>query len=1020
MTPHRWNWNRLTAAAACVALSAPALARQQPQQRVQPPRANTSRAAPAGAAPQAQPQVQRAVGLNDLNDDALISELASRGLDSLLDRAFDVNKVPPDRRAGIRAFGALRELTDKRKPPTPERRAALINQVVAGLRVVLPMQKDPTKLLEYASLLLSEGVSRDVNLLEFWGENPATQARLRPVIEAVIAMLDKAAEEAEAQKAAVEKRMVNPNDRAAADQWTKLDETASTARYTRHMADYDHALSIPSGPAGQAQRAKIADEAIAYLKDLDNAEFNLQPIVRNRMAKLLMTKGDFAGAKELFQTVINKKGIVPEPDAFQQYEARYFSTVCDLEAGNLDAARKGLADLLKWQKENLKGEEAQKGVSAAADMMQYRIHMAAADADRKAGRVEQARKGEAAAVEVLMKLAERPDLKPIIFDQLVERMQLTGSMKDLDTLVLRALVQKGVAERDRPATEKADEKLLNRAIEAARELVARKGTKGVDDRTAESADLLIPTYLERLGKKVEAANAYLDFIQKYPNSPQREAAFNSAGTLIILDLRRGPNKGDKAVADVWTRFLPVAIGKPFNRAALAFDYAERLRAEQKYQEAADYYGRVPKDDPRHVSAAYQRMLALYSLLTQSVKQGAEPAHWAVQGEQRQALAAEVLRAAEQAKKLAADALAKAADANERTRHQFKIAGCTLTIAEVAAGEQNDPQRTLEALAQFEDEVKGVPGTQDMLNRGLFLRVKSLMGAGRSGDATRALIGLLEKSGGQEGLDIVLDLLSRLNDDFGQAEAAGDSKAMATLAQNRARLSGFLVEWARNNKNPDINKRVYSYSVYDAESKLKAGTLAKDPKQVQEAMAAFRKLQSPEMVALYKREIAGNPKIDPDFPHPNVLLGVGLAAFELKDYRTAQENLGMLLVPRKLGGAKLQKVDEKTNETYYVDNENYWEAWYKLLKSNVEVYKLNKDDPAAQAGYENAKTGLKRLYIQGDVGGQKWNDEFEELRKEIIPDFDPKAVTPSTTQPVTRPATQPQVAGTAPRPRDGGR
>ena len=88
----------------------------------------------------------------------------------------------------------------------------------------------------------------------------------------------------------------------------KAQETASTAKYTRHMADYDHALSIPSGPAGQAQRAKIVDEAVAYLKELDNAEFNLQPIVRNRMAKLLMTKGDFAGAKELFQTVINEHG----------------------------------------------------------------------------------------------------------------------------------------------------------------------------------------------------------------------------------------------------------------------------------------------------------------------------------------------------------------------------------------------------------------------------------------------------------------------------------------------------------------------------------------------------------------------------------------------------------------------------------------------------------------------------------------------------------------------------------------
>lgn len=941
---------------------------------------------------------QRPNGLADLNDDALISELASRGLDSLLDRAFDVNNVPADRRAGVKAFGALRELTDKSNRPTIDRRQALIAQVVAGARTVVPTLKDPAKLTEYASLLLTEGVMREVNLLEYWGENPATQNRLRPVIRVVVEMLDKAAAEGEAQKTAVERRMQNPSDRAAAEQWMKLDEAVATAKYTRYMAEYYHALTVPTGAP---ERTKIADEAIAYLKELDAPDYGLQPIVRNRIAKLHMAKGDFAAAKDVFKTVVDAKGLTPEPDASQQYEARYFSVVCDVETGNLDAARKELAGLLKWQKENLPAaDDVQKGVAAAADMMQYRIHMAAAEADRKAGRAEQARAGEKSAVEVLMKLSERPDLRPIIFDQLVERMQLTGSLKDLDTLVLRALVQKGVAERDRPAAEKADEQVLARAIEAAKALVERKGTKGVDQRVVESAALLIPTFLEKLGRKVEAANGYLDFIEKYPASPQREAAFNSAGTLIVMDLRRGPDKGDKAVVDVWTRFLPVAIEKPFNRTTLAFDLAERRRAEQKYKEAADYYGRVPQNDPRHVSAKYLQMVSLYSLLMQSAAGDGGTSQWVVNGEARKALAADVLRLADEAKQLAAAAMAKAADNKDRARQQLKLAGATLTIAEVAAGEQNDPQRTLKALEQFEDEVKGLPGSQDMLNRGLFLRVKSLMGAGRYDDATRTLVSLLEKSGGQQGQEIVFDLLSRLNEDFGEAEAAGDAKMMATLAQNRARLSGFLVEWARTNKNPDINKRVYSYSVYDAESKLRAGMLAKDPKQLREARAAFMNLRSPEMVELYRKEAAGNPRVDPNYPHPNVLLGLGLAAFELGDFKESQKHLGQLVFDRKLGSAKIEKVDEKTNESRYVDNENYWEAWYKLLRSNVELYKANKADGAE--AFESAKAGLKRLYVQGDVGGQKWAPAFEALRAEIIPEFDPRSlVTPAVKSPDAR-------------------
>jgi hypothetical protein len=405
------------------------------------------------------------------------------------------------------------------------------------------------------------------------------------------------------------------------------------------------------------------------------------------------------------------------------------------------------------------------------------------------------------------------------------------------------------------------------------------------------------------------------------------------------------------------------------------------------------------------------MVSLYSLLMQSGTSDKGATQWAVQGEPRKQLAAEVLRLAGEAKKLAADAMAKAPDDKERARQQLKVAGATLTTAEVAAGEQNDPKRTLEALAQFEAEVKGLPGAQEMLNRALFLRIKSLMGSGQYDEATRALVALLEKTGGQQGQEIVFDLLSRLNDDFGKAEAANDAKSMAAIAQNRARLSGFLVNWARTNKNPDINKRWYSYAVYDAESKLRAGMLSKDEKQLRDALDAFRKLLEPDMRQKYRNEIQGNPKIDPDYPHPNVLLGIGLGAFELGDYRLAQENLGRLVVDRKLGSAKLEKTDEKTNESVYVDNENYWEAWYKLLKSNVELFKKNKNDEAAKAAYGSAQAGLKRLYVQGDVGGQKWKDEFDALRAEIIPDFDPARLTAPTTNAVAgAPANQPQARG----------
>ena len=193
----------------------------------------------------------------------------------------------------------------------------------------------------------------------------------------------------------------------------------------------------------------------------------------------------------------------------------------------------------------------------------------------------------------------------------------------------------------------------------------------------------------------------------------------------------------------------------------------------------------------------------------------------------------------------------------------------------------------------------------------------------------------------------------------------------------------------------------------ADSKRLAGTLSGDQKLLRDALAAYQKLQSPEMDALFKKEAADNPKLDPNSPHPNVLLGIGLTSFDLGDYKTAQATLGPLLVRKRLGGPEQPKLDDKTGETRYEDNEPYWEANYKLLRSNVELYKQNKNDPAAAEAYENTKSGLKSLYVRGNVGGQKWKQKFEELRREIIPDFDPKSLAPQS-----RPATEPAPAPTA--------
>src|SRR5207249_1336563 len=118
----------------------------------------------------------------------------------------------------------------------------------------------------------------------------------------------------------------------------------------------------------------------------------------------------------------------------------------------------------------------------------------------------------------------------------------------------------------------------------------------------------------------------------------------------------------------------------------------------------------------------------------------------------------------------------------------------------------------------ETSAEGMPNENQLLGEALLTRVQSYIALGRNTEATDALVKLLSTREGLQGANIVRDLLLKLNADFDKAQAANDSAAMKVLARNRAALSGFLVEWARNNKDPNIKKFTYRYSVFEADTK----------------------------------------------------------------------------------------------------------------------------------------------------------------------------------------------------------
>ena len=932
-------------------------------------------------------------GLQLVGDERLLNELADRGLDSLLDRYFELRHTPQAERQAIRSTEALRELNNPKLSYAEKERR--VREVAAGINSVLPALKDPNRLSQAAGLLLENGVLPNATLLERWGESAATQARLRPIAEAVYQMLDKASKEAAKQAEALSSRITPQNQNTVGAQWEKLNALAQNSEYGKNMMVYYLALSLPPG-----ERAKIVEPAIAYLKQFDTTDSAVQPYVRVMLGKLNLVEGKYDDAIKLLDSVATlDKQIQPPPQPAQQYDARSFGTLARLEAGLVSDARQQLQSLITWQKQTFTDAKLQEPLAANAALLEYRIDVFEADHAKDPAAKATADK---AANDVLLKLLNQTpeNQRGIIYQQLVERLPKDAPVSGLDPLLLQGLLSKARGEAYRPQGAAPDEQgkqTMERGLEAAAEILRRKDAPGITQQMRDEAAKLTPIILEALGRKVEAANGYLQYAvaNAVPHPQTAEAALQDAGRLTFELRKTSPD--DPKVVDLFDRFLPVAINPPFNKTSLAFYYGQRLRLKNQPQEALKYFRAVPKSDRNFASAQYDAMQCLQDLLENPT----------LPDSQRIVLSADLERQAEQVKQQYANSQDPAG------RERAAIATLTeakthlrMAVGKIPVVAQKEAQDSLKALEGFDEKVKQtVSNAQDqkvLIGDALLTRVNAYITLGKLEQASGMLVALLNQTGGAQGAEYVRGLLERLDKSLDQAEANHDANAMRDIARSEAQLSGYLVEWAKNNSNQQIRNYTYQYMVFDARTKRLAGALATDPaertKLLQEAMNAYLQLQQPQYVKMYQATI--NPQkvrdgsIDPNQPDPNVQLGIGLTDFELRDWKDASELLGTLLNSGKLGGPTLPVRDSAGNDEKIVDNDVYWDATYKLYRSNVELAK-GIDDPML----DGTKRGLKNLLIRGGIPA-KWQEKFDGLRKQIIPQFNVADLTTATSQPVT--------------------
>ena len=895
-------------------------------------------------------------GLDSLDEKQVMVQLATSNLPTLLQRDFDNFNITAGDRDQIQTYIKLKQLENGANLRVAERRA-LVLSVAHGLDAGISKASDVDALLDQGTTLFSDGIVPAVSELEYFGEDPVAQAQLKPVAETAKKLFQQVVALASSRIDVLGDSLKTDADLPRIKpQLDKMRTDKFTGQYMDNRSSY--ALCI-STPKSDPSRKTLADAAIEYLTQFDNADSGQQANVRLQMAKLQLAKGDYTAAKTTFDSVGENADhkITPPPVVAEENDGKYFAIVAEILGRKLPDAAKDIPELESWTSINYlpKLEPAdQSAVKAALVMLKFRLYSAQSDLTNDD---DEKKKTNDQAIEVLSQLLkDQPGLKDLIFGQLVDRIPEKPDLATLNPLVLQALQQQGFNEVIKPADQKVDEKNLQRAITAAQELVKRKGQPGVEESDADTSSFFIAYAYDRLHQDKQAAAAFMDFAKEFPADKARATDALDHATAIIGELRKKDRTGEEPDPDtrkLYDQFLPLAIGEPFNRRQFAFQYAALLQAERKFKEAVIYFEQVPQDSKQYPDSQYLEMLALSQEITDS----------SLTSEQRKQIVSQILDLTAKI-----DAYWSNASGDQAKKKYVEwVVNADQIAADLTRRELKDPAKSLQILDGFENKIAGAKDPQRAHVSALQIRINDFMDAGKIDQATQTLVTLLATDETQ-GQGLMFDVLKTVGHDMDNAKGAGDVTELKKLAQDQAQLSGFVVDWATKNKDPKVQAQLGQFQLFSADSKREAAELTDDPqtrqKQLDEALKSFQGL------------------LDKDPDNLAAQQGVGLVQYDLQHYQQAVDALSPLITNKKVGDPV--EVVTVNGAEQIIENTQYWEANYKMLRSLVELARQNPNDPQAQKYLSDANSYVGTLYILNGkkTGGKTYHDDFEKLKTEI--------------------------------------
>jgi hypothetical protein len=918
-------------------------------------------------------------GLDSLDERDVYINLINLKQTALAKADMEAHKVPDAEQQQMFAMADLETLVQA-KNLTAAKRRALALSAANGLVALMPKTDDPEKLLEYANSLVKFGIDPTVDDLDYFGDNPQARAELKPVAETAKSLYDKASKQIDAKVQAAYNRLGNNPAPALVAQVqaevAKIGGEQTIADFSNNMTSY--ALCI-SYPPGAPERKKVADEAIGYLKDYDTPTSQVQPRVKNMIGKLDLATGDLAGAKAMFDPVIAGADgpVKPVPTPIFQNTARFFSIVAELDGKDFSAAAANEAALEAWQKTALAQVDAGTLNAIAAAMGMLKFHILTAQADAAGPGTPAAKKFNDDAITALVALLQsqpnNPILRDQIFDQIRGRIGPNPDFARLDPLALLAIKSEGMDNYIAVTVDKkpADAPVIEKAIAASKELASRMGQPGVNQEVAEDAARFVPyAYQFVLHKDADAAAGYIDFATKFKSDQAKSdiALDNCYQILHGLEAKQNAKQTgeaeDEQIRALWTRYLPLAIGAPYNRTNLAYRYAMLLIAQEKWADATPFLSMVPKTDPRFPDAQFYKMIALNQSLddSKSAKK--------LTGDQRRALAKQTIDLADTVQKSCLDAASAAATpaANKRIYIERAVAAVQ-TAANLSRTELKDFSTSLKWAESLDTTAAGLEDAERKKAIhiiALKLACLDYLDSGQTAKAVQTDLDLLavDPAAGQQ---LLIDVNGNVDRDMTAAMDKKDTPQIKKLTEERAALTGEIVKWAASSKDPKVQANLHDFRIYDAYSQKQAAELLDDGDAKTAALKAA--------LADYQTVLSTN-KDDTE-----AALGSGLVDFDLGNYPDTIKYLSPFL---KLGALQpTQQVSTPTGIRIEEDP-RYWEVLYKFTQANVNEARKNKNDSQLQ----EAKRYLAGVYVQypSTFGGARWGEQSMALLKQLAPDL----------------------------------